>query len=320
MKRPYPEEAEAHRGARSRLSQLGTLGLRRLNGFNHQARRFTEKPGVRRAAWIGALLLLAGGLITALWSAKIDPSQLDWRPLVWLLGAAIPASLLLGTLETMLAAEAVGRRFPPRRALAITLFASAANLLPVPGAAGVRVISLKDAGASMGHAGMTTLGFAVIWLGVALIFSASFAIAQAPWFATAVLAGGLAITGAGLAMFHRFSPSPAVGLKVAALKLVMILLTLLRVGLCLAAIGVASDLSALSVLAVSGIVGSAVAVVPGGLGVREATAAALAPLGGLPPDAVFIALAIDRAAGLSQRLVLAASLGAFSQNPNPSRG
>ena len=300
---------QPHLRVETRLNRLGASALVRLNGLTRRAHRVAERPGLKRAVWIGAILLLAGGLVAALSSADIDPAEIDWRPLAWLIATAIPASLLLGTLETMLAAGAVGRRFPPRRALTITLFASAANMLPVPGAAGVRVMSLNGAGASMRHAGATTLGFAVIWLGVALSFSASFAIARSPLIASGGLAVGLAITGAGLAMFHGFSPNPLVGLKVMALKLVMILLTLLRVGLCLAAIGVASDLPALSVLAVSGIVGSAVAIVPGGLGVREAMAAALAPLGGLPADAVFIAIAIDRAATLLFQLTVATGIG-----------
>ncbi|NOY44131.1 MAG: hypothetical protein GXP50_01560 [Deltaproteobacteria bacterium] len=63
---------------------------------------------------------------------------------------------------------------------------------------------------------------------------------------------------------------------------------------CLRAVGVAGTLAQAAVLVASQIAGSAVGVAPGGLGVQETGAAALALAAGIPASAGFLAAGLNR--------------------------
>ena len=95
-------------------------------------------------------------------------------------------------------------------------------------------------------------------------------------------------------------------LLVALTRFAMIANQSIRLLLCLLAIHVGSEFAQAAVLSVSAVVGSAVALVPAGLGIREGVAAALSPVIGLAAAAGFLATFINRLLGLAVLAPLAA--------------
>ena len=87
----------------------------------------------------------------------------------------------------------------------------------------------------------------------------------------------------------------AIGMALA--KTLMLLLDAVRIWLCFAAIGEATQFLQASVLTISAVVGSAVAIVPAGLGIRELVSAALAPIVALAPAATLLAMSLSRILG-----------------------
>ena len=69
--------------------------------------------------------------------------------------------------------------------------------------------------------------------------------------------------------------------------------------LCFNAMGVIADFSQVSGLAVASVLGSAVSIVPAGLGVREGVSAALSPIVGLSAALGFMATFMNRLIGMS---------------------
>ncbi|MFC2966797.1 hypothetical protein [Acidimangrovimonas pyrenivorans] len=275
-------------------------------------------PALRRGATLAALALLALGTWAALTRTPLDPAQMRLAPLLWLVALALPATITLNATEMELSARLIGARFGVGRALRLTIFASAANMLPLPGAAMVRLAGLSAAGGSLKSGGAVTLMIALMWLGVAFAASGLFLLAPAPGFGAPALALGLGLTALALVWARRVSGGWAGGLGIAAVKLALVAVSVLRIKLCLAALGVPASLPQVSVFAVAGVLGSAISVVPAGLGVREAVSAALAPIVRLPAGAAFLATALDRLLGMAVMLMLAGLL--VLREALPSRG
>lgn len=275
-------------------------------------------PMVRNSVTVLAVLLLGFGTWVALSRLTLDPSQMRLAPLLWLIGLGVPATVLLNTVEMELSAAMLGKSFGPLRALRMTIFASAANMLPLPGAAMVRVAGLGALGGSFKAGGSVTLMIALMWMGVAFLGSGAFLFPVKPGLASVGLAVGLALTITALIWSRRISGAWRTGIKIAVLKSVLVGVSVFRIYLCLAALGLPVTLSQVSVFAISGVLGSAVSIVPAGLGVREAVSAALAPLVALPAAGAFLATALDRVVTMTTMLILAGVTALFF-SPKPLR-
>jgi len=94
-------------------------------------RTLTRSAALRRWALVAAALIFAGGLYYSIDRIEFSIADIHWQPLLWLVIAGIPATVILNTMMTELAASVVGFRFGWRRALVITVFGSAANMLPL---------------------------------------------------------------------------------------------------------------------------------------------------------------------------------------------
>jgi uncharacterized membrane protein YbhN (UPF0104 family) len=94
-----------------------------------------------------------------------------------------------------------------------------------------------------------------------------------------------------------------------------------RLALAVAAIGSPVDLAQAVGLAVAPVAGSAIGILPGGLGVREAIAASIAALVDLPAAVGGAAAAVDRLLGLAVVAVVVPLVrqgtGAVTANPPP---
>jgi uncharacterized membrane protein YbhN (UPF0104 family) len=91
-------------------------------------------------------------------------------------------------------------------------------------------------------------------------------------------------------------------------KLLLVFTDSARIYLCFASLGVNASFAQVSGLAVAGVLGSAVSIVPAGLGIREGVSAAISPIVGLGAALGFIAAFINRLVGLSVLTPVAAIL------------
>jgi len=195
-------------------------------------------------------------------------------------------NLVLNALEFEVTARFVGRRIPLLRAMRITIMGSAANLLPLPGGALVRVQALAADGARYRH----TLTAAAVMGGMAV--GASFVLVGLTNVADigvgvllALLTAGLLVFVIATAMLRTASDTRratrfallAFGLEALYLMVASVRLWLIFIGL-----GVEVSLPAAFALSGVGTVASAAGIFPGELGIKEALIGLVSPLVGVP--------------------------------------
>jgi hypothetical protein len=215
-----------------------------------------------------------------------------------------PFTSALNALEFSISARILERRVPFLEALRIALFATAANLLPLPGAAIVRVGKLKHMGAKIGGAVSSTVLMGLVWLGIALVIAGVALVARGTAPAGVLFFGGGSATLA-LSWFllTRHVTDPGRRRRLAAaivgVEVLFVLMGALRLYIVLVAIRAPVEPSQALVLNVSGALAATVGIFPAGLGLREGIAAALAPLVGLKPAHGFFSGAMNRILGMA---------------------
>ena len=203
------------------------------------------------------------------------------------------------------------RGFPSRGALEIAVVGTAANMLPLPGATLVRIVGLKASGAGAGDSVQATLFVASIWFGLAFLVAGLWMPPlQVPWVREGFLAFGAVASVVSLYWARCLSGGLAVPIQVSCVKLLLVLTDVVRMFVCLRALGVDSTLAQNAAFAVTSVVGNAASIVPAGLGVREGLSAVLAPLVGLTASAGFVAASLNRLLGMAIILPLGAFLAA----------
>jgi len=278
-------------------------------------RTLTRSAALRRWALVAAALIFAGGLYYSIDRIEFSIADIHWQPLLWLVIAGIPATVILNTMMTELAASVVGFRFGWRRALVITVFGSAANMLPLPGAAMVRIAGLKAVGASLRRSTAVTFAMAMLWLGIAFAYSGAFLLVLRPWLGLAALTLGLGALTAGTLWARYLNGGWQTAAHIILITLALIVVSVIRVQLSLSALGVNASFTQVSIFAISGVIGSAVSIVPAGLGIREAVSAGLAPIVNIPASVAFVATAIDRIVAMTVLLLLTLALSTANLKP-----
>jgi hypothetical protein len=298
---------------------LGTPALRALR----RVTRWRTPP----PRWRGLILLLAGaifvvGIVLSLRGLDLSAADVVWWPIGVLALVGTPLTILLNAAELRAMARCLDERteLSWARAVRVVVIATAANILPLPGGALVRVQALSSGGAGLARATAINLIAAVLWLGASVALAGGAALAHVP------LAGTLALVGGGLAIVvgiaavrpvaARWAPS-----AVAVLLGVEVATTLLHAAkllLALVALGIAAGLSEALVLGVAGPLSAAAGIFPSGLGLAELLSALLAPVVALSAAAGFGATALVRLVGLVSTAPLALFLGVRDVSADPS--
>ena len=260
----------------------------------------------RRLFTAAGFLILLTGVVFSL-SALPDGELIrDGRFLLLIGGIGVPLLILTNAWETRLSASLIGGHFTWAQALRISTLASAANLLPLPGGAMVRIASLTKGGARLGDASAVTVALALAWLGLSFLWPGGWLTAAGYyWISLPFLAVGAVASAASMFWLTRISKSRTGIAEVVILKAVTVAASMIRMAWALAALGVVADTTALSVFAVSSVSGAAVSIIPAGLGVNEMVAAAVATVVAIPPTTAFLAAAIMRAINLALQTILA---------------
>ena len=249
----------------------------------------------------------------ALRSLDVALEDVRWTLLGLAAFAGVPLTLFANTLEYVLAGRVLGHRIPFLPAVQLTTLSTAANLLPIPGAFLVRVQGLRLLGSRFGKAFASTAVIGLAWIGVSAALAGLLLAVSGRWVPAVVLAAiALPPLGGAQAWLTRAVRVPAERRRLAALIVAVELFAVAtnagRLVLILIALGVDASLPQAFVLAVSSSLAAAAGIVPGGFGLRELIAAALAPLVGLPASSGFAATAINRVVGIIILAPVAAGL------------
>ena len=261
-------------------------------------------PRVERTLLLVAAAAMAVAAYFAVRDADVGWDQLRWMPLLLAAGLGVPLTLATNAAEFTLSARFVGRRFRAGAAIRTTLLATAANLLPLPGGALVRVHALVTAGVALRGASATTLLMGAGWIGTAASLAAGGAwMAGAYSYAIAALGsvGALGLVAAGTLAWRLVGrtghPVVRLGL-VLAVETVSVLIGGARIWLVLVGLGVDAGFGVALLFALAGVLANVVGLVPAGFGVREALSAGLALLVALPASVGFLVSLVDRVVGL----------------------
>ncbi|MFW5774945.1 MAG: lysylphosphatidylglycerol synthase domain-containing protein [Chitinivibrionales bacterium] len=254
---------------------------------------------IKKWALFVAGIVFSGGIFL---SIRNNPSLITGLHPTWmliLLSIGIPVTILLNAFEFHLIVAALNRRVLSFKALEISIIGSAANMLPLPGAVITRVVWLKSAGINYKESTSTALVFALIWAGVSFSLAGGYMMITEHHFigATFLLAG---ISAALFCVFYL--TKKGVRKKIICLaflqRITIVCVDACRIWICFKALGVGIQVTETIPFTISSVVGSAVSIVPAGLGMREGAAALLSPLAGISPAAGFLASALNRLAAL----------------------
>lgn len=254
----------------------------------------------RKAITIAALAIFVAGLFVAL--NNLDSGlQFELQPRV-----AMAVFLLLcltyavNVARTHAHAAIVGANLAVADSARISLFSSAMNMLPllIPAGMYLRMSNFVRHGGGTGHvAGVLVINYLLslassVAIGIAMIQ------ASTPADLRLVLAVALLCYAAICFAFVRIS-GMRFGFLVALLELFAVALDAARIYVCFQVLGFGVEIAQAAVLTVSAILGSAVSIVPAGLGVRELVGAGIAPLINVIPGQAFLAIALNRVFGVA---------------------
>lgn len=291
--------------------------------------RLRRPPSRRTQRW---LMVIAGiglflGSIFAVRSLDVDITRIRWIPLLVAALLGVPFTAAVNGLEFATSARLVGRRVGPLAAMRVSVLSTAANLLPVPGAAIVRIQYLKQSGASYLDSTSATVVMAATWIGLSTLVAgtwllASVSLLKGLGFLAAAIACGVIVV-----VFVRLRLTPGrlpIGLlaRVVIVESASVFLAVLRLYLILIALRVPSAASGAALIAVSGPLASSAGFLPGGLGLREAIAVPLGLLTGLSAAQGFTAAVLDRVIGLLVHIPIAivVSRGRSPESPGEVAG
>lgn len=306
---------------REDLHRLSSSVVVLFRGFYRWIERM-NRPVRSRSPVLVPVVAIGVVLVGAFaWSRlELTASDIGWEELL-ISAALVPGSVLLTAFEYRLIASVSGPDVPLRDAVVVTVVGSIANLLPLPGAAGVRINDLTARSSSVGRATGTTAAAGVLWLGWALVLSGTALLVAGRVLIGVgmVLGGGLLVWGSG-ELSHRIARGSRRHWlsRGSAIELSSLIVDTIRIYLVFAALGVDVTILQSAALVASGAIASTVGIVPGGLGLRELTAALFAPLVGIAPTIAVLVVAISRALGLLVQAPVALATGLMS-GPESSR-
>ncbi len=266
---------------------------------------------IRSTVWV---LAAAAFIAAAVMIIRKNPALLhDLRllPLTAAL-ALVPFAIGLNVLEYRLSAMYLDLSVTWAKALEVIVLGSAANMLPLPGATVVRAAGLVGEGGKPARSAGVTLTFACSWLAVSCLYSGAALLLSGyrEYGVPVVVAGSLALLTFFAISVLAFRRQLGLPLAASAIKLGVVVVEAIQIYLCFASIHIEISFTGASVIQLSAVAGSALAIVPAGLGVREGVAALLGGIVGLRHAYAFLAVALNRVVAMILMVPLALLLAA----------
>jgi hypothetical protein len=267
------------------------------------------------------LMLVAGlavvvGVVWSLDRLEVGLADLRLVPLLALVVVLSPATIWANAAELRIMTRVVSPTGTPMgwaTALRTVLVATAANLLPLPAGAVVRIQAMRTHGVGTVPATSINVAGAGTWVAAGLVVAAVAAAASAPVLAVlAALAVGLAGLAVGMVWVARLAtiPPARAAASVVGIETATAVIHGVRLWVVLLALGLEVSLAQGLALGAATPLAAAAGVFPSGIGLAEGLTALIAPLVALPAAAGFAATALGRVIGLLVIAPLALAVGA----------
>jgi uncharacterized membrane protein YbhN (UPF0104 family) len=268
---------------------------------------------LKRSGLVAALIVFFGGLALSLYTVPDLLQRIDLLPFLALVFIATPVQAALNTAEFQLMARYDAHRIAWRPALEVTIYTSAGNILPLPGGIFVRLAAMRSYGSTLGLTSSLIALFFGIWGGLAFLVSGVGLL----WQGQTLIGVSIFAVGVGLLIPCLFGclrkgRSWALLGLVLLVRCAMLFLEAIRMLLSLYALSTAITILQGSIFVMTSFLGSFVAIVPAGFGIRETVAALLAPVIGVAPAIGFLSATVNRVAGMIGLAFLALVLTATS--------
>jgi hypothetical protein len=299
----------------------------RLVDFLLRIRSRLSRPGsprVQRLMLVLAVAVFLTGAIFAAGRLDLDLANIGWGWIALVMVVGVPLSAVANAAEYAICSTLLLGGYRVGEAFRISVLGTAANLLPIPGAALVRIQALVRGGTSYRLAVGAVTILALFWIGVSsLIAGGVLALFGEAWVFVFIVVGVITLAG-GWFPLRRLAGNLRLAVRLGAVALIvevgLVLTTALRLGFVLSALHVDGPVGQPLVLALSGSLAAAAGVFPGGLGLREILAALLAPLVGLAPSTGFVVSAVNQVVGLFAYSPLTAFLAVSKKQTAPWLG
>jgi hypothetical protein len=210
--------------------------------------------------------------------------------------------VVLNGVEFAWIATLLAQRVTIGRALRISVLGTAANQLPIPGAVLVRTQALAAGGSGYRRALMGNLSVGLAWMGSAFVMAGLLQLGgRIPWVGAGCAVGGVALLVGCRRVVKRTLPPGAprfMTTRIVGVETALVLVQGTRLYIVLRGFGELVSPAQSVALALSSVLSTALGIAPGGFGVREAIAAGIGPVVGLPASASLVATAFDRVADL----------------------
>lgn len=267
-------------------------------GQSVDARRAASR-GRQRAVLAATAIVFVVAAVLAWRSLPEIDGEVRWWPFVLVVLVGVPASIWNRGAEFAAIARLTGEHVSAREHLRVAVIGMAANLLPVPGSVMVRGDVLRRRGVGLRAIGWATAVTAAVWVGSTAAVAGLLLAVMSPRHLLGIavaLTGAAICAGATLSILRRPGVSHPVrqAVYMHRVQVVGIAYGGLRLWAVLKGLGYDAGLDQAVGLTVAGVVSSAVGFAPGGLGVRELTAAAISPIVGLPASIGLVAASLNR--------------------------
>ena len=259
-----------------------------------------------------AALVFIGGFALSVSRLDLKPADISIAYLLLSGVIIVPLAFTYGAFNFMIMARGAGLKVSFSRAFKITCVAQFAEFLPIPGGALVRGGALMERGTGAIDSAAHVTVNALLWVACsAVVGGLSLGLAN-PVALVIFLAGCLGIAGCSAWLSRK--ASTGIALAALAMRFVGLVFAGARLFAAFAAIGITLAVLDLYPFVFATILGSAAAIAPGGLGISEVAAAALATISTIPPEAAFLAVALNRLIGFAASGVATGILALFFSN------
>lgn len=244
-----------------------------------------------------AATVFAVGLAISVSRLELAAGDIVWGYIALCALVFVPVAFLYGAVNFMIMARGAGASVSFKSAFKTSCVAQFAEFLPIPGGAIVRGGALMRQGTRAASAAAHVTVNAVLWVACAALAGGLSLGIQHPIALAIALCGGVGA----LACTAWLASRAGLGIAISALamRVVGLFIAGARLFASFAAIGFAVAWLDLYPFVFATIAGSAAAIAPGGLGISEGIAAALALLSTIPPEAAFLAVGLNRLIGFA---------------------
>lgn len=245
--------------------------------------------------------------------------NLNWPMVAFIYILVLPVVAIINTLRFKLTAKAFNLDYSFQRSFVITVYSTVANMLPLPGGLLVRMANLKHESNTYANTAAVSLYVSALSAFITLVIAATAYALMHPGFISGVGITGF-ITGILLTyLLIQKTPLRPVFAGLSGVEIASTLADGIGIYMSFLIIDTMIGIDQSMVLTAASVVGSAISLVPAGLGVREGAAALIATQIAVIPASAFIALALNRVIGLSFFLLLTIPLSIRRSEPIQQR-